>query len=176
MNFNRIVCFDLEMCCWNIDGKGRTGEIIEIGLAEIDLTASQIIRRAQYYVKPENDEISPFCTELTGISGQKIAKQGRPLEAVLSSMVKNFGGPNKIYAAWGHDDQILAQECLAKQLDFPIKEYINLATLFRVKHRHKSGRMGQRRALEIAKIEWEGRQHSGYVDAYNLAKLALTLL
>ncbi|HFF2740749.1 TPA: exonuclease, partial [Vibrio cholerae] len=25
-------------------------------------------------------------------------------------------------------------------------------------------------------IEWEGRQHSGYVDAYNLAKLALTML
>ncbi|HAS6511282.1 TPA: exonuclease, partial [Vibrio parahaemolyticus] len=25
-------------------------------------------------------------------------------------------------------------------------------------------------------IEWEGRQHSGYVDAHNLAKLALTML
>ncbi|HAH02032.1 MAG TPA: exonuclease, partial [Vibrio sp.] len=23
---------------------------------------------------------------------------------------------------------------------------------------------------------WEGRQHSGYVDAYNLAKLTLTML
>ncbi|MFV0489974.1 MAG: exonuclease, partial [Vibrio fluvialis] len=38
MNYNRVVCFDLEMCCWNENGVGTTGEIIEVGLAEIDLT------------------------------------------------------------------------------------------------------------------------------------------
>ncbi len=60
MNFNRVVCFDLEMCCWNVDGKGTTGEIIEIGLAEIDLAKQEIVKRAQYYVKPEQDEVSFF--------------------------------------------------------------------------------------------------------------------
>ncbi|MDW2095658.1 exonuclease, partial [Vibrio sp. 1866] len=25
MNHNRIVCFDLEMCCWSENGVGRTG-------------------------------------------------------------------------------------------------------------------------------------------------------
>ena len=29
--------------------------------------------------------------------------------------------------------------------------------------------------MEMAGIEWEGRQHSGYDDAYNLARLARTL-
>ncbi len=76
MNFNRVVCFDLEMCCWNVDGKGTTGEIIEIGLAEIDLAKQEIVKRAQYYVKPEKDEVSLFCTELTGITPRKIEKQG----------------------------------------------------------------------------------------------------
>ncbi|MDW1553255.1 exonuclease, partial [Vibrio sp. YT-18] len=33
-----------------------------------------------------------------------------------------------------------------------------------------------RAAQEAKGIEWEGRQHSGYVDAHNLAKLALTML
>lgn len=41
MNYNRVVCFDLEMCCWNENGVGTTGEIIEIGLAEIDLAAEK---------------------------------------------------------------------------------------------------------------------------------------
>ncbi len=27
MNYNRVVCFDLEMCCWNENGVGTTGEI-----------------------------------------------------------------------------------------------------------------------------------------------------
>ncbi len=58
----------------------------------------------------------------------------------------------------------------------PFNEYINLATLYRVKQRLKDKRIGHRAAQEQMGIEWEGRQHSGYVDAYNLAKLALVLL
>lgn len=176
MNFNRVVCFDLEMCCWNEDGKGRTGEIIEVGLAEIDLVTGQVVKRAQYYVQPEHDQVSLFCHELTGISPRKIEKQGRPLKDVLHSMMKNFGGPNKIYAAWGRDDLILAEECKQKGLEVPFKEFLNLATLFRINKRFKNNRMGQKAALDMMNIEWEGRQHSGYVDAYNLAKLALVIL
>ncbi len=95
MNHNRVVCFDLEMCCWSEDGVGTTGEIIEVGLAEIDLASGTIVKRAQYYVKPEKDEVSLFCAELTGITPRKIEKQGRPLESVIKSMIKNFGGPKK---------------------------------------------------------------------------------
>ncbi|WP_347368271.1 3'-5' exonuclease [Vibrio vulnificus] len=175
MNHNRIVCFDLEMCCWNEDGVGRTGEIIEIGLAEIDLLKGEIVKRAQYYVKPEHDEVSLFCAELTGITPRKIKKQGRPLAEVIKSMIKNFGGSNKIYASWGRDDRILMQECQEKGIDAPFNEFINIATLYRIQHRLKDKRIGHRAAQEAKGIEWEGRQHSGYVDAYNLAKLALTM-
>ncbi|MDR9829046.1 3'-5' exonuclease [Vibrio sp. FNV 38] len=176
MNHNRVVCFDLEMCCWSQDGKGTTGEIIEIGLAEIDLVKQEVVKRAQYYVKPEQDEVSLFCVELTGITPHKIAKQGRPLAAVLQSVVKNFGGANKIYAAWGRDDLILRKECKEKGIPAPFKEFINLATLYRIQNRLKDKRIGHKAAQEVKGIDWEGRQHSGYVDAYNLAKLALTML
>ncbi|MEZ8823119.1 exonuclease domain-containing protein [Vibrio amylolyticus] len=176
MNYNRVVCFDLEMCCWSVDGVGTTGEIIEVGLAEIDVAKGEIVKRAQYYVKPENDEVSLFCAELTGITPRKIEKQGRPLKDVMQSMQKNFGGPNKIYASWGRDDQILFNECREKGLDMPFKEFINLATLYRIQNRLKDKRIGHKAAQEAKDIEWEGRQHSGYVDAYNLAKLALDML
>ncbi|WP_434998050.1 exonuclease domain-containing protein [Vibrio scophthalmi] len=176
MNHNRIVCFDLEMCCWNIDGVGTTGEIIEIGLAEIDLVKGEIVKRAQYYVKPEHDEVSLFCAELTGITPRKVEKQGRPLAEVIKSMIKNFGGNNKIYAAWGRDDLVLAKECADKGIEMPFKEYVNLATIYRIQNRLKEKRIGHKAAQEAKGIEWEGRQHSGYVDAYNLAKLALNML
>jgi len=176
MNHNRVVCFDLEMCCWNESGIGTTGEIIEIGLAEIDLEKQAIVKRAQYYVKPDHDEISTFCFELTGITPKRIEKQGRNLESVVKTMIKNFGGANKIYAAWGRDDRIFMRECQEKGIAFPFKEFINLATLFRIQHRMKAKRIGHRQAQESQHIEWEGRQHSGYVDAYNLAKLALVML
>lgn len=176
MNYNRVVCFDLEMCCWNVDGVGTTGEIIEVGLAEVDLEMGEIVKRAQYYVRPEKDEVSEFCTQLTGITPRTIRKQGRPLADILQSMIKNFGGPNKIYAAWGRDDLILRKECEDKGLALPFSEFVNLATLYRIQHRVKNRRIGHRAAQEAKGIEWEGRQHSGYADAYNLAKLALVLL
>jgi inhibitor of KinA sporulation pathway (predicted exonuclease) len=159
-----------------VDGKGTTGEIIEIGLAEIDLASQTIVKRAQYYVKPERDQVSQFCVELTGITPRKIEKQGRPLEQVIQSMIKNFGGTNKIYASWGRDDLIFFKECESKGIPFPFNEFINLATLYRIQHRLKDKRIGHKQAQESQGIAWEGRQHSGYVDAYNLAKLALTML
>ncbi|SHO59031.1 3'-5' exonuclease [Vibrio quintilis] len=176
MNYNRVVCFDLEMCCWNENGVGTTGEIIEIGLAEIALDQQEIVKRAQYYVKPEKDEISLFCSQLTGITPRKIEKQGRSLENVIQSMTKNFGSTKKIYASWGRDDLILKQECEAKNIACPIGEFINLATLFRIQQRMKNKRIGHRDAQESLGLGWEGRQHSGYVDAFNLAKLALKIL
>ncbi|MGO2509108.1 MAG: exonuclease domain-containing protein [Vibrio hibernica] len=182
MNYNRVVCFDLEMCCWSQDdiknnrSNKVTGEIIEIGLAEVDLVLGTIVKRAQFYVKPEEDEISGFCYELTGITPRIVQKQGRPLESVLKSMVKNFGGSNKIYAAWGRDDEILRLECEQKGLVFPFKEFLNLATLYRIQSRLKDKRIGHKEAQENLNIEWEGRQHSGYVDAFNLAKVALAIL
>lgn len=176
MNHTRIVCFDLEMCCWNENGKGTTGEIIEFGLAEIDLVKGEIVKRAQYYVKPDHDPISPFCTQLTGITPRTVAKQGRPLAAVIQSVVKNFGGANKIFASWGRDDLILQQECQQKGIDLPFVEFLNLSALFLIKQRSKEKRIGHRQAQESLGIEWQGRQHSAYVDAHNLAMLALKLL
>ncbi len=175
MNFDRIVCFDLEMCCWNDGRTSRTGEIIEIGVAELDLNTGNIVRRAQHYVRPEHDEISPFCTELTGIKPALIEKNGKPLATILRSIEQKFGGRHKIYAAWGHDDRILMKECVAKELKAPFREYLNLATLFKLQRHVTNKRLGQRAAMEIAGVSWEGRQHSGYVDAYNLARLAATM-
>ena len=38
----------------------------------------------------------------------------------------------------------------------------------RIQNRLKDKRIGHRAAQEAKGIDWEGRQHSGYVDAYNL--------
>ncbi len=69
----------------------------------------------------------------------------------------------------------MKKECLDKELKVRVSEYLNLATLFKLQRHVANKRLGQRAAMEIAGVEWEGRQHSGYVDAYNLARLAATM-
>lgn len=176
MNYDRIVCFDLEMCCWNDGRRPRIGEIIEIGVAELDLPTGEVVRRAQYYVRPEHDEISEFCTELTGIKPDVIERNGKSLQEVLSAMTNKFGSRHKVYAAWGRDDLILKHECDKKGIKMPFSEFLNVSTLFRLQRDVENKRCGQRHAMEMRDLEWgEGRQHSGFVDAYELARLVKTL-
>lgn len=172
MKYNNIVCIDLEMCCWE---DKPSGEIIEVGLVEIDLEKNQITKEAQYYVKPEKDEISEFCTKLTGITPKMIKNQGRPLKEVIQSMIKKFGGKNKIYMAWGRDDLTLFRECQLKGIEEPFLEFINLAVLYRTLHRTGSSKIGQVEAMKQYGLEFEGNQHSGLVDAKNLARLAIEM-
>lgn len=172
MNFQRIVCIDLEMCCWNDGRNPRTGEIIEIGLAEVDFQTKSIIQRSRYIVKPEADEVSPFCTQLTGLTREDVSK-GVPLSEALSSIVRKYGGSNKIYAAWGRDDYVIKRECDAKGIPYPFKEFLNIATIHRISKMVKNKRYGHVKAMRMEGLEWEGRNHSGYDDAYNLARLVL---
>ena len=55
MKYDKIAFFDLEMCCW--ENSKKIGEIIEIGLTLVDVNTKEIVKTAQYYVKPEKDEI-----------------------------------------------------------------------------------------------------------------------
>ena len=169
MNYGKIVFFDLEMCCW--EDKKETGEIIEIGLAVLDLEKNEIIKKGQYYVKPSKDEISLFCTNLTKITPLIIKKQGRPLKEVIHTMVKNFGGKNSVYAAWGRDDTVLFNECSSKKIKQPFEEYLNIATYYRLHKKEKGDRVSLQKALAQENVIFEGEAHSGLVDAYNLAKL-----
>jgi inhibitor of KinA sporulation pathway (predicted exonuclease) len=169
MNYTKIVFFDLEMCCW--EKAKKTGEIIEIGLAVLDIEKNEIVKKGQYYVKPEKDEVSGFCTELTGITPLLIKKQGRPLKEAVKTMVKNFGGKKAIYAAWGRDDIVLFNECKNKGIEEPFNEFLNIATTYRIHKKETGDRVSLQKALNQEGVVFEGKAHSGMVDAYNLAKL-----
>lgn len=163
-----IVVLDLEMCCWE---DRPSGEIIEIGVAEIDVETLTVKRTAQYYVKPEKDEVSEYCTNLTGITSTMVKKQGRPLAEVLSSLNKTFG-KNKVYTAWGRDDLTLMNEASSKNISFFLPEFLNFSNLFRTVH--NLDRISQKQALEMYNVEYDSEQlHSGAYDALTLAQLII---
>ncbi|MEN1680565.1 MAG: 3'-5' exonuclease [Planctomycetota bacterium] len=175
MKFDRLVCFDLEMCCWDTTDPHRIGEIIEVGLAEADLLTGEVSQRAQYFVKPERDEVSEFCTKLTGITPRTVERQGRPLDKVLSTMTKKFGGAGKVFAAWGRDDLVLFDECRAKEVEQPFHEFLNVATVCQLAFTNGKKKLGQPAAQELLGVPWQGDRHSAFDDAFNLANLSLRL-
>ena len=90
-------------------------------------------------------------------------------------MNKNFGGKKKVYCAWGRDDLVLFEECKQKGIEAPFKEFLNLAALHRLQIREGHRKSDQLSAMESYGLTFEGEQHSGYVDAYNLAKLGMEM-
>ncbi len=170
MNLDHTVinCFDLEMCCWE---EGRTGEIISIGVVTLDLITQQATARGHFYVKPEHDEISDFCTSLTGITPEIVRKQGRPLAAVLNTLRQRFGGSKKAYACWGRDDAVLEAECLAKGLESPVQTCLNVATLYMLKKRYGGRRLGMQRAMAMENLTFTGTAHNALTDSENMLRL-----
>lgn len=171
---DNIIIFDLEMCCWD-DGRERnTGEIIEIGLCQINTKNLEINKVAQYYVRPESDEVSQFCTDLTGITPKIVQRQGRPLNEVLATIKKNFGSSGKVFMAWGQDDKILLDEINEKGIEFEMGDYVNAAALIRILT--GKDRNSQIQAMAEFGLEFEGSQHSGVDDAKNLARLIIEVM
>ncbi|MEG0869482.1 MAG: 3'-5' exonuclease [Hafnia sp.] len=169
-DYTKINCFDMEMCCWG-EGERRVGEIISIGVTELCLLTGRSLQEAHYYVKPEKDEVSEYCSELTGITQVMVNKQGRALHQVLDTMKRKFGGNRKTYVAWGTDADYLNNECLQKGIESPISKTLNAALLYMIRTRHNGGQISMIKAMNDAGLEFEGKQHNALVDAKNLSRL-----
>lgn len=163
-----VICFDMEMCCWHGSDK-KLGEIISFGLCELDLATGVIGREFHHYVQPDKDDVSEFCTSLTGITPRMVDRQGKSLAAVMSMVAKRFGS-RKPYVAWGDDANILNRECGTKGIESPVIVSIDVGLLYKLRRR-RAKNVGLAQALHAAGEEFEGQAHNALVDAKNLATL-----
>ena len=74
---NKIIIIDLEATCWEgIPPQGEVSEIIEIGICLLDTLTGEISDNRGILVKPTHSKISPFCTQLTTITPELVAREG----------------------------------------------------------------------------------------------------
>lgn len=172
INLNQIVALDLELCCWE---DKSPGEIIQIGLAVLDIKTGEICKTRKDFIKPVKDDVSPYCTQLTGITTKQVKNQGRPLDAVLQGVYAKVGS-NKVYVTWGEDMEILRRECQAKAAEFKFPSCLDLSLLFHLYHAQHTGKLDHRLSLEKAMnlmdLSFEGDKHDAENDAKNTARLA----
>ena len=126
---DRILVLDLELTCgpeFKLDDR----EIIEIGLAVVDMKKRTIERNEGFFVKPDKTEVSEYCTHLTGITTQILKTQGHPLKEVLNTIKKTYSLSSSIWGAWGSDRDVIVRECRDKEIEYPFNEdYFNFAYL-----------------------------------------------
>jgi inhibitor of KinA sporulation pathway (predicted exonuclease) len=184
-DFNKIVVVDLEATCWeDKEYQKENSEIIEIGVCTLNTSDGSITDSRSIYVIPEKISeknkypvISDYCINLTGITLNKLLKQGKSLEDAFKELKKNYS-TSKIWMSWGNSDRVMIErECKEKGLEYPFKhgKHINAKDLFGLIRKNKRG-VGMKKALEILNIPLIGNHHSGKDDAYNTAQIIAKIL
>ncbi|MDD1014596.1 exonuclease domain-containing protein [Pseudomonas rubra] len=150
-------------------------EIIEIGAVLVDRQDREL-SHFQRFVRPRRrPQLTPFCRELTHIS-QANVDTAHPLPEVWAQFERWLGHHAQHlegWVSWGdYDHKQLLQEWRQYQLASLLQTlpHINLKQHF-AKARQLQRPLGLRGALQLAGLQFSGRQHRALEDARNTARL-----
>jgi len=108
-----ITIFDLEYTAWECSmarrwlAPGEYREVVQIGAVRLCATSFEILDEFNVLVRPRiNARLSPYFENLTGISNEKLGRQGVDFVPAYQRFLE-FAGDGAI-AAFGQDQQVLA--------------------------------------------------------------------
>jgi inhibitor of KinA sporulation pathway (predicted exonuclease) len=174
---DQILIIDIEATCW--DGPtppGQEGEIIEIGIAQLDVATLKPIDKRSILVKPERSTVSPFCTQLTTLTQAQV-NQGISFGAACAILKKEFDARSRTWASYGdYDRRQFTRQCEARQIASPFgSSHLNVKNLFALAF-GLSHEVGMAEALQHLDIPLEGTHHRGIDDAWNIAHILAALI
>ncbi len=173
-NTNHIIVIDLEASCWKGNPpEGQANEIIEIGVCKIDYKTKEVIELESLIIKNQHSTISDFCTKLTTLTQEYIDQHGIDFEAACEILKNKYQSKNSIWFSFGeYDRNMVDKNCKLYNIDNPFNNgyHYNIKRLFAIKHGLKK-EFGVSNALELLGLEFEGVQHRGDSDSFNIAKI-----
>lgn len=173
-----VLVVDLEATCWlGHPPEGQRSEIIEIGIAALDLASAEIIKRGTVLVKPTVSEISGFCTELTHITPELVEAEGVTFAEACDWLRDEYQSHRRLWVSWGsYDLKMMELECKLRNQPYPFTSYHqNLKRIYAKISKTKHG-LGLSMAIKTLGWEFEGSHHRGGDDAYNTARIAQWLV
>jgi len=184
-NLKSAWVIDVECTCWKTDAEQGTQkqEIIEIGVARLDMKTNVIERFACMTVKPLFSTVSLFCEELTGWTQEDVMMAPPFTEICDGFLQQNFFKSGDVWFSCGEfDRRVLVDEPKKLYGLSPVlnpfarmRSHFNVKTLFALRHRLKK-EVGVSKMLGMIGQEFEGQPHNGADDAYNIAKIVRHIL
>jgi inhibitor of KinA sporulation pathway (predicted exonuclease) len=168
MNTQNYLALDLEL---NSNGEGNVTKIIQVGVA----IGSNInnIQTYKWYVNPK-EPLTPFITELTGITQEDINTKAVPLSQVAAELgeliVQHNTFVNPVQWGFGDADELKA-EFKENNVEFPYFGHraIDVKTIYTFLQMAKENSVkgGLRSCMGRYKLTFKGEPHRADVDAYN---------
>jgi len=168
--FDHLVVIDVEATCDDPKPLWQS-EILEIGVCLLNLKTLEITNPRSILVMPEKTPITDFCTRLTTITPEMVAKKGVTLQEAITILEQEYKLDKRTWASWGdYDRKMLEMDCEAKGIAFHARSHINMKNVLAVEHGW-SKEKGLANALEQFKMSLEGTHHRGVDDAWNAARI-----
>jgi inhibitor of KinA sporulation pathway (predicted exonuclease) len=127
-----ILVVDVESSCWDKDQpKNEISEIIEIGIAVVNIDKLEITNNSTIIVKPQRSKISKFCTDLTTLTQDQV-DQGITFQEATNLLLTEYNSKNRIFVSWGDYDRKMFEN---NSRDYNVKypfgpRHLNLKNLF----------------------------------------------
>jgi len=148
-------------------------ETIEIGAVLVRANTLAVEAEFQTFVRPvRHPVLTPFCTELTGITQARLADAPafpEAMEALRRAMLA--GRWSVVWGSWGLFDQTqLRRDCAFHGVEYPMPEHMNLKNVFSAAQGRRK-RYGMAKALHLCGLDLAGAHHRALDDAKNIARL-----
>ncbi|TPX51828.1 hypothetical protein SeMB42_g00501 [Synchytrium endobioticum] len=176
---------DVEATCDEGSDKSYPHEIIELPVILIDGQRGVIVDEFHSYVRPVyTPKLSSFCTNLTGITQDKVdASSPFPivvgmLDQWLAERCGRYPFPRVLFITDGPWDlrDFVRKQCELSYIDRPPYwvRFLDLRRAFTDFYPHpRSSLSGM---LNCLGMNFEGREHSGIDDARNIARIVLRMM
>lgn len=177
LDFSKVIVIDLEATCWQgKKPKGVHHDIIEIGVAVLDVASGKVLQNEGILVQPTSSEVSPFCTELTTITSDMLA-DAPDFRTASQLLTERFNTKKHPWASFGaYDYNQLQRQCAREQVPFPLSaQHLNVKLLFALCHQLQTS-LGMAGVLSKLKLPLEGTHHRGVDDARNIAHILHQLI
>lgn len=173
-----VACIDLEATCTDdIAQKPHyRNEIIEVGIAVLDMKTLQVAEVKQLYVRPTTTEVLSFCTQLTGITPERVADAPSFAQAMqeLDSLIRKLRLEGMgVWGSFGeYDRKQFMRQCAAEGVANPMQttRHLNVKAAAQMALQSRKG-LGLNRAVERLGLQFHGQHHSGVDDAVNVANV-----
>jgi|SRR6185436_1215131 len=176
---SKVLVIDVESTCWEppeYQPRDQISEIIEIGIAVVDIKTLEISDNTSILVRPQNSKISDFCTKLTTLTQEQVDR-GVTFQEACSILRKDYHSADRTFISWGdYDRKMFEKNCR----DYNIKylfgpRHHNLKNAFTLLH-GLDRELGMDVALKFLNFKLEGTHHRGIDDAKNIAAIFISTL
>jgi inhibitor of KinA sporulation pathway (predicted exonuclease) len=174
---DHIIVVDLEATCWEgTPPEGEINEVIEIGVCRLELSTMLRSDKKSILVKPTRSKVSEYCTKLTTLTQEQV-DQGVSFLSACAMLRQEYRTRDRVWASFGdYDRKQFERQCATESVPYPFgSRHINVKTLFAVA-RGLPHEVGTAQAIEMLGRTFEGTQHRGDDDAWNIAAILSDLI